>query len=173
MLRPHWLFLDVYSRMALPDIKPYWFFVTGLVLILLFVMVVVPLPSNGRPRHRRHYLPAAGLGPGGTRHLLGSDYAEYFENPEGEPRFTMFGVDWCPHCVSAKPLFESLGSTVTIAGKPVALRYVNPEKEKEKAAGFQLDGYPTFYLEKDGQKMKYAGPRSAEGFRSWLEEQLA
>jgi thiol-disulfide isomerase/thioredoxin len=153
-------------------IKPYWFFIAGLVLVLLFVLVV-------RPPRRHHWIPGSTrhlLGPGGTRRLLGygaGDYAEYFENPEGSPRFTMFGVDWCPHCVAAKPIFESLGSTVTIDGKTVALRYVNPEKEKEAAAGFQIDGYPTFVLENKGQKVKYPGPRTADGIRQWLSQQLA
>ena len=85
----------------------------------------------------------------------------------------MFGVDWCPHCVKAKPLFESLGSTVTIDGQNVELRYVNPETDKAAAAGYQIDGYPTFYFEKDGRKVKYAGPRTAAGFQDFLKSELS
>jgi glutaredoxin len=86
--------------------------------------------------------------------------------------FTMFGVDWCPHCVSAKPIFESLGSTVTIGDQSVSLRYVNPEKDKD-AAGYEIDGFPTFYLEHAGRKTKYSGPRTADGFREFLASALA
>jgi thioredoxin-like negative regulator of GroEL len=49
---------------------------------------------------------------------------------------------------------------------------VNPEKDKAAAAGFEIDGYPTFYLEKDGQKIKYSGPRNVDGFRQFLQQQL-
>jgi thioredoxin domain-containing protein 5 len=86
----------------------------------------------------------------------------------------MFGVDWCPHCVQAKPLFESLGPTVTIDGHAVNLRYVNPEKNKEEVkADHKIDGYPTFYLEKDGKKVKYGGPRTADGFHAFLKQELS
>jgi thiol-disulfide isomerase/thioredoxin len=85
----------------------------------------------------------------------------------------MFGVDWCPHCVSAKPEFESLGSTVTIGGHAVQLRVVNPEKDKAAAEGYDIQGFPTFYLDANGSRMKYQGPRTAAGFRAFLEKQLA
>ena len=87
--------------------------------------------------------------------------------------FTMFGVDWCPHCVSAKPIFESLGSTVTIGDHSVSLRYVNPEKDKAAAADYEIDGFPTFYFEHAGRKTKYSGPRTADGFREFLASALA
>jgi thiol-disulfide isomerase/thioredoxin len=141
--------------------------VAGFVLVLIFVMMV-RIPGGHRSRHwfgpggQRHL-----LGPGGQRHLLG---LEYFAST---PTFTMFGVDWCPHCVKAKPIFESAGSTVTIGGHVVNFRYVNPETDKEAAKGFAIDGYPTFYLEKDGQKIKYAGPRTKQGFSEFLHKEFA
>jgi thiol-disulfide isomerase/thioredoxin len=146
------------------DIKPYWFIITGLVLIYVFTLIVTPR------RHRVHpYAPSVypWFGPGGTRQLLGG-----IEQFDTGAKFYMFGVDWCPHCVSAKPLFEGMGPTVTIDGKSVALQYVNPEKEPQAAAGFEIDGYPTFYLEKDGRKLKYSGPRTADGFRGFLQQNL-
>ncbi len=154
------------------DIKPYWIFVGGMVLLLVFVLFAIAdsgpwLGPGGTRRHWRQRL----LGPGGTRHLLGYS-AEGFFDGGSDATFTMFGVDWCPHCVSTKPEFEKLGSTKTIGGKAVTMRYVNPEKDKQAAAGYQIDGYPTFYLEKDGQKTKYQGGRSASAFEQWLSQNL-
>lgn len=155
------------------NIKSYWVLVAGFVVLLAFV-VLIRMPR----RSDRPWIGPGGthdspwLGPGGTEqhHLLGS----YFEGfAGGDTRFTMFGVDWCPHCVSAKPKFESLGPTTTIGGHAVQCRYVNPESDKAAAAGFAIDGYPTFYLEKGGQKIKYEGPRTAEGFRAFLVEELS
>jgi thioredoxin-like negative regulator of GroEL len=80
----------------------------------------------------------------------------------------MFGVDWCPHCTSAKPIVETLKANTTNAD--VEIRVVNPEKEPQAAEGFQIDGYPTFYLEKSGQKTKYSGPRTVEGMKAFLQQ---
>jgi len=155
------------------NIKSYWVLIAGLVVLLAFVAMI------RMPRHSdRPWIGPGGtrgspwLGPGGTEqhHLLGS-FLEGFKS--GDATFTMFGVDWCPHCVDAKPKFLSLGPTTTIGGHPVTCRYVNPESDKAAAAGFAIDGYPTFYLEKGGQKIKYDGPRSAEGFQEFLTEQLS
>jgi thiol-disulfide isomerase/thioredoxin len=154
----------------MPDLKPYWIFVAGLVLLLVFVLFAVaesgPWLGPGGTRRRRHPR-STWLGPGGTRNLLG---IEGFASSDAT--FTMFGVDWCPHCVSTKPEFEKLGSTKTIGGKSVSMRYVNPEKDKQAAAGYDIQGYPTLYLDKAGQKIKYSGSRTAQAFEQWLEQNL-
>lgn len=149
------------------DVKPYWVLVAGFIVLLIFVLL---MRTPGRRWH--HRLGPGGqrrqpwLGPGGTRRWFSEGFSS-------GATFTMFGVDWCPHCVKAKPLFESLGSTVTIGDHPVALRYVNPEHDKGATAGYEIEGYPTFYLETDGKKIKYHGPRTAAGFHAFLEKELS
>jgi thiol-disulfide isomerase/thioredoxin len=123
--------------------KSYWMFIAG--LALLFVVAV--------------YARSTGL--------------EGFVGSSKEAKFTMFGVDWCPHCVSAKPEFESLGSTQTIGGTAVSMKVVNPEQEPEAAKGYQVDGYPTMILETGGKQIKYEGPRNKAGFLQFLQEKLA
>jgi thiol-disulfide isomerase/thioredoxin len=152
------------------DVKPYWFFVVG--LLFLYVFAVIAMPSrDGRGHHLRPYpypSPAAPmLGPGGTRQM----FYEQFAN--GGATFYMFGVDWCPHCQTAKPEFEKLGATKTIDGQTVSMVYVNPEKEPQKKAGFDIQGYPTLILQTaDGSKVPYKGPRTAAGFEAFLQSQL-
>jgi thiol-disulfide isomerase/thioredoxin len=147
------------------DIKPFWFFVAGLCLLYLFALVAMPRRHRWRPYpgpapapYPQQHL----LGPGGTRQLL----YEPFASPAAT--FTMFGVDWCPHCKTAKPIVESLKASMTSGD--VEVRVVNPEKEPQAAEGFQIDGYPTFYLEKSGQKTKYSGPRTVEGMKAFLQQ---
>jgi len=143
------------------ELKPYWVLVAGFVVILLFVAVVVAQ----RPRT-----------------LPGSEGFANATNTE----FIMFGVPWCPHCTSAKPQFEALGSgssgssgssgpgsIVTIGERTVSVRYINPEQDPTAAANYQIDGYPTFYLVKDGQALKYPGARTTAGFHQFLLENLA
>ena len=133
------------------ELKPMWLFIGGLVLLLVFVMIVTP---------RRHVKPW--ILPGQS-HLYGEGFT-------ADATFYMFGVDWCPHCVSAKPEFEALGPTATIGGKTVHCVYVNPEKEPEKAKGFEIDGYPTLILQKaDGSLQKHGGPRTQAGFLEFLQ----
>lgn len=87
--------------------------------------------------------------------------------------FVMYGVDWCPHCVKAKPEFKALGSKVTIGGADVACKVVDPEKEPEAVkAGQKIEGYPTIHLYDAQGKLvsEYSGPRTTSGFRSFLEK---
>ena len=85
--------------------------------------------------------------------------------------FVMYGVDWCPHCVKAKPEFAALGATKTIGGAQVTCMAVDPEKEPEKVKG-KVEGYPTFHLyDAQGSLVKeYNGPRTTAGFDSFLKE---
>ena len=88
-------------------------------------------------------------------------------------KFHMYFVDWCPHCHAAKPEFDKLGSKMTIGGKSVICEAVNAEKNPEKVLG-KPEGYPTIQLYDAQGKMvdEYKGERTAQGFRSFLEEKL-
>ena len=159
------------------SVKPYWIFVAGMVMLLVVVLFAVAEsgPWFGPGGTRRHWYGPGGtrqawLGPGGTRQLLGAYNAEGFY--DAGATFTMFGVDWCPHCVSTKPEFEKLGSTKTIGEKTVTMRYVNPEKDKQAAEGYDIQGYPTLILEMGGQKKKYSGSRTAQAMEQWLSQNL-
>ena len=139
---------------GLKTLKAHWMIVTGVVLLFL-------------------YMSMAGAR---SRMLPGLDsrdkYYEFFAG--GASKFYMFGVDWCPHCKTAKPEFTGLGSTKTIGGQTVEMVYVNPENEPKLAEGFAIDGYPTFYLQTAaGNKLKYNGPRTTEGFQDFLNQQLS
>jgi glutaredoxin len=92
----------------------------------------------------------------------------------GNYKFIMFGVDWCPHCVKAKPEFQALGPTQTIAGHAVDLQVINPETDenpyKEKV---KISGYPTVVLlDAAGNTTEYEGPRSTQGFQDFLAEKV-
>jgi thiol-disulfide isomerase/thioredoxin len=156
------------------DVRPFWFLVAGLILLYIFVLAFVEIPR--RRRHATGLLPiepssGTWLGPGGTQRLWG---AEGFLDAGAvdQPTFFMVGVDWCPHCVKAKPIFQSLGSKVTIGGRDVALQYLDGEKDKARLP-CEVGGFPTFCFLHRGRAQRYQGPRSVEGFRQFLTEQLA
>ena len=94
----------------------------------------------------------------------------YYANNENKPvgggskqaELLMFSVDWCPHCKTAKPEWESLKQEYqgkTINGYVVIFTYVNctnetPEVEKLMNT-YKVEGYPTIKLLKDGQVIEY------------------
>jgi thiol-disulfide isomerase/thioredoxin len=89
---------------------------------------------------------------------------EGFADSDKKYKFVMYGVDWCPHCVSAKPEFAKLGSTKTIGGKVFEFQLVNPESAEGKvfAEGKDIRGFPTFHLyDSEGHLVKeYEGGRT-------------
>ena len=92
----------------------------------------------------------------------------------GDYKLIMFGVDWCPHCVKAKPEFQAIGPKQTIGGHAVELQVINPETEenpyKEKV---KISGYPTVVLlDAAGNTTEYEGPRSTQGFQDFLAEKV-
>ena len=141
--------------------RPFWFLVAGMILLYIFALIALPA---GR-RHATGYRPRPqGILPGETRHMLYEGFSDL-------PVFYMFGVSWCPHCVSAKPEFEALTSIPTISEK-VQIRYVDAEAEKAATQGFEIQGYPTFYLVRGSQKIKYSGSRDKAGFVAFLKQQI-
>lgn len=174
------------------EIKPYWVLVAGLVVLLLFVIILI-MPGSRWSRHEWHqrgYRPGPSpsplvpssnwFGPGGTRHLLGFDatptLSEGFASSSSnssDTTFTMFAMPWCGHCKKASPIFKAMGPTVTIDGKVVNLRHVDCEAEPAAASGYDIEGYPAFFLDHNGKRTKYNGGRDPASFHSFLQQHLS
>lgn len=158
----------------MPNVKPYWVLVAGVVLLLAFVLLFVA-PRLGPGGTRRIWLGPGGtrrpmLGPGGTERLY-SAY-EPFADAGGHTLY-MVGTSWCPHCIKAKPEFEGLGPTVTTAGgTTVAVKHIDGEKEKAAIpSGLKVEGYPTIAMVKaDGSIVQHSGPRTTASFRQFVEQ---
>ncbi len=152
------------------NVQPLWIFVAGIVMLFVFLVAFAfraPVQRLG-PGGTRRYAPHL-LGPGGTYH----PYEGFASGGSAEPTtLYMVGVDWCPHCQSAKPGFISLGSTTTIDGHPVSFQYLDGEKDKDRLPPCEIGGYPTFCFQHKGRNSKYSGPRSVEGYMSFVKEQL-
>ena len=106
--------------------------------------------------------------------MSGPEGFQNTESTDGDYHFVMYGVNWCPHCVKAKPEFEALGAKKTIGGKVVVCEVVNPEEEPEKAKGKKIEGYPTIHLyDAQGSLVEeYSGPRTTSGFLQFLEKNV-
>jgi len=84
----------------------------------------------------------------------------------GEPSSTaellFFFADWCPHCKAAKPIWNDLKAEYehkTINGYSVVFTEIdcsNESAEVDKMMNkYNIEGYPTIKLLKDGQVIEY------------------
>lgn len=128
------------------EIKPYWVVIAGLIVLVLFVF------SVRMPRMRRN----AWLG------------QENFATPAV---FTMFEMEGCPHCVKAKPQFASMGPTMTIGETTVEMRTV--KSDSPLCEEYEVEGFPTFFLDHAGKRTRYQGERSKSGFVEFLQRELS
>lgn len=79
-----------------------------------------------------------------------------------EAEMILFYVDWCPHCKTAKPEWESLKSeyaTKTVNGYNIIFTEYNCTNESPEIEDlmnkYKIEGYPTIKLLKDNQVIEY------------------
>lgn len=106
---------------------------------------------------------------------------ENIENPDAskQAELILFSVDWCPHCKTAKPIWEELKTeyeNTTINGYTVLFTDVNctnesPEIEK-MIATYKIEGYPTIKLLKDGKVIEYDAKPSKSTLTEFLNSVL-
>lgn len=87
---------------------------------------------------------------------------EGLKNKEKQATLMLFYVDWCPHCKTAKPEWDSLKTEYE--GKEIngyTMNFVEyncttetPETE-ELMDKYKIEGYPTIKLLKDNQVIEY------------------
>lgn len=86
-----------------------------------------------------------------------------------------FYTTWCPHCKKAKPEWEGLVneySNKTINGTRVNFKGIDCDEDEETATKFNVEGYPTIKLVKDGQVFEYDAKPKKETLVEFLEQVL-
>jgi len=86
-----------------------------------------------------------------------------------------FYADWCPHCKAAKPIWNDLKTEYenkTINGYEVIFTEIDCSEETaevEKLMNkYNIEGYPTIKLLKDGQVIEYDAKPSKESLTKFL-----
>ena len=84
------------------------------------------------------------------------------QNSNKTATLMLFYVDWCPHCKTAKPEWESLKSEYdgkSINGYTVNFMEYNCTNESAETSQlmdkYSIEGYPTIKLVKDNQVIEY------------------
>ncbi len=86
-----------------------------------------------------------------------------------------FYADWCPHCKAAKPIWNDLKAEYenkTINGYKVIFTEVDCSEETSEVEKlmnqYNVEGYPTIKLIKDGQVIEYDAKPSKETLTKFL-----
>nr|Q9XF61.1 RecName: Full=Protein disulfide-isomerase; Short=PDI; Flags: Precursor [Datisca glomerata]AAD28260.1 protein disulfide isomerase homolog [Datisca glomerata] len=86
-----------------------------------------------------------------------------------------FYAPWCGHCKKLAPEYEKAASILSSHDPPVILAKVdaNEEANKELASEFEVRGFPTIKILRNGGKIvqEYKGPRDADGIVDYLKKQ--
>jgi thiol-disulfide isomerase/thioredoxin len=115
-------------------------------------------------------------------YMLPQMNAKYKPNSEHVPEGTsntaellFFYADWCPHCKTAKPIWNDLKTEYenkTINGYKVVFTEVNCSEETAEVDKmmnqYNVEGYPTIKLLKDGQVIEYDAKPSKDTLTQFL-----
>jgi len=96
------------------------------------------------------------------------------ENFSNKNIFYIFVYPGCGHCENVKPEWKKLVDLVKKNKLNVDLKLVNSENSKnEKLVNFhKVEGFPTFILKKNKQKIQYEGERNALQMFQFLQNNI-
>lgn len=80
-----------------------------------------------------------------------------------------FYAPWCGHCKKLAPEYEKAALRLKSHGIPLAK--VDATVEKKLAELYDVKGFPTLKIFRNGRRFDYAGPREAEGIINYMLEQ--
>jgi len=99
-------------------------------------------------------------------------------SPENQKTATlyMFGTSWCPHCKTAKPIWDdyvSNNQNLKVGNYDILFKSVDCDAEKNIADKFNVKGYPTFKLERGpGDIVDFEAKPTHDNFTSLLQTSL-
>ena len=88
----------------------------------------------------------------------------------------MFGTSWCPHCKTAKPIWDdyiSNNENLKVGNYDILFKSVDCDAEKNIADKFNVKGYPTFKLERgSGDVVDFEAKPTGDNFTNLLQTSL-
>jgi thiol-disulfide isomerase/thioredoxin len=112
--------------------------------------------------------------------LMGTSYKANREPTDGSStnktaELMLFYADWCPHCKTAKPIWDELKTEYqdqTIHGYKMIFTEINCTNESPDVESmmnkYKIEGFPTIKLLKDGQVIEYDAKPSKATLEQFL-----
>ena len=130
-------------------------YVIGLLSLLGFIIIISVVYY--------YYFSKSSSSTSSTQYSANSEYNTNGSNSSNNTaELLFFYADWCPHCKTAKPIWNELSTEYenkTINGYKIIFTEVNCSEETaevEKLMNqYNIEGYPTIKLIKDGQVIEY------------------
>ena len=95
--------------------------------------------------------------------------------PSKQAELMLFYADWCPHCKTAKPIWNDIKTQYqnkTINGYQVLFTEINCTSENAETEQmmnkYNIEGFPTIKLLKDGQIIEYDAKPTKETLNEFL-----
>jgi thiol-disulfide isomerase/thioredoxin len=138
--------------------RPYYYYILFTVMFIIFLSVGVFWYNRQKSQTQNRF----------------KDVANQNRRNHETPMYFFF-ADWCPHCKTAKPIWNELKDEYqnkTINGYSVVFTEVNcttetPEVEKLMNQ-YKVEGFPTIKLLKDGQVIEYDAKPTKETLNQFL-----
>ncbi|KAL1408883.1 protein disulfide-isomerase precursor [Vanrija albida] len=80
-----------------------------------------------------------------------------------------FFAPWCGHCKNLAPEYEEAATILKKSG--IKLAKVDCTEEQDLCQDFEVSGYPTLKVFRNGTPTEYNGPRKADGIVSYMNKQ--
>mmetsp|Transcript_33176 Transcript_33176/g.74941 ORF Transcript_33176/g.74941 Transcript_33176/m.74941 type:complete len:165 (-) Transcript_33176:213-707(-) len=93
---------------------------------------------------------------------------------DGVDAMVEFYAPWCGHCMQLKPTYKKLAAAFD--GVPSVVVGAMDATAHEAPKGFDVQGYPSIYFLKDGEKeapVSYDGPRDLDSMVQYIKENAA
>ncbi|XP_071709272.1 protein disulfide-isomerase-like [Rutidosis leptorrhynchoides] len=110
-------------------------------------------------------------------HVLTLDHSNFSEIVSKHNFIVVeFYAPWCGHCKNLAPEYEKAASVLSSHDPAIVLAKVdaNAEENKELAKKYEVQGFPTIKIIRNGgEKIQdYKGPREADGIVTYLKKQV-
>ncbi|XP_066932342.1 protein disulfide-isomerase A4-like [Clytia hemisphaerica] len=79
-----------------------------------------------------------------------------------------FYAPWCGHCKKIGPELEKAAKVLQKREKPISIGKVDATVETDLATKFEVTGYPTMFIMRNGKKYEYKGPRNEPEISEYL-----